>query len=171
MLKILGIAFLSLSLFFVGLLASSSCVVVDVKPADGPRVIVPVPIVLARAAMAVAPDEIRHVEVREYAPYSELARRVVDELQDIGDGVLVEVERRGEHVVVEKVGDELVIDAATGDEDVLLHLPLGAVADLLESYDGEDIDVVRALVGLSKVSRSDLVHVKTADEEVKVWIW
>jgi hypothetical protein len=170
-LKLFAIVLLSLSLFTVGLLASSSCVVVDVKTAEGPRIIVPVPLVVARTAMAFAPEEARHVGAPELAEYSELASRVVDELEAIGDGVLVEVERPGEHVVIEKVGDELVIDAANGEQDVLVHLPLEALAEILESYDGRDVDVVRVMVALSSISNRDLVHVKTSDEEVKVWIW
>lgn len=171
MLKFLGIVFLSLSLLTVGVVASSSCVVVDVKKADAPRIIVPIPLVAARAAAALAPDEVSNLEIPEVAEYSELALRIVSELRDVPDGVLVEVETASEHVLIEKVGDELVIDAVSGDDDVLVHLPLEAVADILESYDGRELDTARVLSALSRVSRSDLVHVKTKDEEVKVWIW
>ena len=171
MLKLIGVAFLSLALFAGALVAGSSCVVVDVKTADGLRIIVPVPLAAARAAMAFAPDEARRVTVPELAEYTELATRIVEELRASGDGVLVEVDSGSEHVVVEKVGDELVIDAATGEEDVSVRLPLEAVTGVLASYDGRDIDVGRALGALSALSNGDLIHVETADEEVEVWIW
>ena len=56
-------------------------------------------------------------------------------------------------------------------EDVSVIVPLEAVAELIRHYDGEAFqasDVVRAL---GQISNTDLVHVRTADEEVRVWIW
>ncbi|MFB3099877.1 MAG: hypothetical protein ACE1ZM_00325, partial [Gammaproteobacteria bacterium] len=59
-----------------------------------------------------------------------------------------------------------------GDEEqVTVRLPLTVIADILESYDGEKLETREVLEALSTLSRTKLVHVRTADEEVKVWIW
>lgn len=171
MLKTAALVLLSVPMLVIGLLASSSCVVVDVKQADGPRIIVPVPLVLARAALHFAPREATRVEVPELARYSELGRKLVAELTNAPDGVLVEVEGRNEHVTVEKVGDELEVEVHDGEDDVSVRIPLELVAQVFESYDGKTLQVADVLGALSSVSSTKLVHVKTGDEEVRVWIW
>ena len=45
------------------------------------------------------------------------------------------------------------------------------VLDILDSYNGEELTTSEVLRALASVSRTDLVHVKTKDEEVRVWIW
>ena len=171
MLKTTALVVLSIPLMLIGLCLSSSCVVVDVRPADGPRVIVPVPLFVARAALAFAPHEATHIDVSEIAEYFDVAEKIVDELLDATDGVLVEVHDGGDHVLIAKVGDEIEIDVDGEEEEVSVRLPLTLVADILESYDGEELETREVLAALSTVSRTNLVHVRTADEEVKVWIW
>ena len=51
MLKAAAVVLLSIPILLTGVLLSSSCVVVDVKQAEGPRIIVPVPLFAARAAL------------------------------------------------------------------------------------------------------------------------
>lgn len=171
MLKTAVVVLLSIPVFFAGLLLSSSCVVVDVKQADGPRIIVPVPLFMARAALAFAPDEAKHVEVPELAEYSAIAERILEELHDAPDGVLVEVRDGGDHVLIEKVGGELEIDVDTPDEVVSVTVPFDVAIEILESCDGEVLETSRVLSALSSASRTNLVHVKTVEEEVKVWVW
>ncbi len=171
MLKTAAIALLSIPVLLIGLLMSSSCVVVDVQQADGPRILVPVPLFAARAALAFAPSEARQVNVPEIAEYHALAISIIDELMDAPDGVLVEVRDRSEHVLVEKVGDLIEISVDGEDETVCVKVPLSAVADVLDSFDGGKLETRDVLAALSSISTRDLVHVKTKDEEVKVWIW
>ncbi len=171
MLKAAAIVVLSIPLLLVGVFLSSSCVVVDVRPADGPRIIVPVPLFVARAALAFAPDEATHIEIPELDDYADVAEQIVDELLDATDGVLVEVHDGDEHVLIVKVGDEIEIDVDGDEEQVSVRLPLTVVADILESYDGERLETREVLEALSSISRTELVHVRTADEEVKVYIW
>ena len=49
MLKTAALVLASIPVVLAAILLSSSCVVVDVKQADGPRIIVPVPLFVARA--------------------------------------------------------------------------------------------------------------------------
>lgn len=171
MLKTAALVVLSIPLMLIGLCLSSSCVVVDVRPADGPRVIVPVPLFVARAALAFAPHEAAHIDLPELAEYSDVLEQIVDELLDAPDGVLVEVHDGGDHVLIAKVDDEIEIDVDGEDEEVSLRLPLTVVADILESYNGEWLETRDVLEALSSVSRTKLVHVRTEDEEVKIYIW
>ena len=171
MLKAAAIVVLSIPLLVVGVCLSSSCVVVDVRPADGPRIIVPVPLFVARAALVLAPHEVTHLEIPELDDYADVAEQIVDELLDAPDGVLVEVHERGEHVLIAKVGDEIEVEVDGDQEQISLRVPLTFVADILASYDGEHLQTREVLEALSTISRTDLVHVRTADEEVKVWIW
>jgi len=43
--------------------------------------------------------------------------------------------------------------------------------DVLASYDGDRLETSKILAALASTSRTNLVHVRTAEEEVKVWIW
>lgn len=171
MLKIAALVTLSVPIMLIGLLATSSCVIVDVQQADGPRILVPVPLALARAALTFAPEETRHVDIPELAEYSDVAGEIIDELLDAPDGVLVEVHDGNDHVLISKVGDEIEIDVDSDDEVVSIQLPLEAVAEILDSYDGDELETRKVLAALSSVSRTDLVHVRTEDEEVRIYVW
>ena len=171
MLKIAALVLASIPVVLAAMFLSSSCVVVDIKQADGPRIIVPVPLFVARAALTFAPHEARYVNVPELAEYRDVAEEILSELLDAPDGILVEVSSDGEHVLIEKVGDRLEIDVHGDDEEVSVTVPITLVLDILDSYDGEEFTTSEVLKALASVSRTDLVHVKTKDEEVRVWIW
>lgn len=171
MLKIAAVALLSVPLLLAGACLSTSFVVVDVRTSDGPRIIVPVPLFLARAALAFAPREATHVTIPELDDYIDVAEKVIDELLDAPDGVLVEVHDGGEHVLIAKVGDHIEIDVDGDDEEVSIRVPLSVVADILDSYNGEELEIRDVLDALSEVSHTKLVHVRTKDEEVKIYVW
>lgn len=171
MLKIAAIAVVSIPLLLVGALLSSTWVVVDVRPADGPRIIVPVPLGVAHAALAFAPDEARHVSVPELEDYADAAEEILEELRDGPDGVLVEVHDGADHVLITKIGDEIEISVHGNEEEVSITLPLSVAADVLDSYNGDEIETREVLAALKTVSRSELVHVRTEDEEVRISIW
>lgn len=171
MLKTAAVAVLALPVMLVGLALSSSCVVVDVKQADGPRIVVPVPLFLARTALAFAPDEARRVEIPELGEYHDVASRIIDELVDAPDGILVEVRDGDDDVLIEKVGDEIEIHVESDEETVAVRVPLTMVADVLDGFDGTHLETRDVLHALASANGSDLVHVKSAEEEVHVWIW
>ena len=174
MLKTAALALISIPLLLLGLVASSGLVVVDVKTSDGPRIVVPVPLFLARAALGFAPQEAREVEIPELGEYPEIASRLVAELRDCADGILVEVDDGDDHVLIEKVGDEIAIEVSSDDEEVSVRIPLAAASEILDSYDGSRLRVagiLDALSSSSSLSGTDLVHVRSENEEVKIWVW
>jgi len=174
LLKTAAVVLLSIPLLLLGLVASSGLVVVDVKTSDGPRIVVPVPLFLARAALGFAPQEAREVEIPELGEYPEIASRLVAELRDCADGILVEVDDGDDHVLIEKVGDEIAIEVSSDDEEVSVRIPLAAASEILDSYDGSRLRVagiLDALSSSSSLSGTDLVHVRSENEEVKIWVW
>jgi len=167
-------AILSLPLLFVGVMASSSCLVVDVKEGgpDGMHIVVPVPLFLAQIALSFVPEEHTRVPLAEAAEYMPMAERFIAELEKIPDTELVRVEEEDELVVISKVGDVLEVEVFEGDgEQVLVNMPISAVQEILASFDGETFEASQAIAALRGISRTDLVHVRDGDEEVKVWIW
>jgi hypothetical protein len=173
-LKTAAVALLSIPLLLLGLVASTGLVVVDVKPADGPRIVIPVPLFLAHAALEFAPQEAIEVDVPELGEYSDIAGRLVAELRDCADGVLVEVDDGGDHVLIEKVGDEIAIEVTGRREEVSVRIPLAAASEILGSYEGGRLQVggvIDALSSSASLSGTDLVHVRSDDEEVRIWVW
>jgi hypothetical protein len=173
-LKTAAVVLLSIPLLLLGLVAGTGLVVVDVKPADGPRIVIPVPLFLAHAALGFAPDGVTDVDLPELGEYSVVAGKLVAELRECADAVLVEVDDGNEHVLIEKIGDEISIEVSGDDEEVSVRIPLAAATEILESYDGRRLRVAGVLDALSSswsLSGTDLVHVKSDEEEVKIWVW
>jgi hypothetical protein len=157
---------------FLGLLASADYAVVDVREGgpDGMHIIVPVPLSLARFALNFAPSEAKYVEVPEIGEYLPYAERIVAELRDAPDGVLVSVEERDQTVLVEKIGDILEVHVNDGESVVDVSVPLDAVMDVVRAYDGRGFDTRDVLRAVGR-AHGDLVHVRDGDQEVKVWVW
>ncbi len=173
-LKTAAVALLSIPLLLLALVAGTGLVVVDVKPSDGPRIVIPVPLFLAHAALGFAPQEAIEVDVPELGEYSDIAARLVSELRDCPDGVLVEVDDGGDHVLIEKVGDEIAIEVSSDREEVSVRIPLAAASEILGSYEGGRLrvgGVLDALSSSSSLSGTNLVHVRSEDEEVRIWVW
>jgi len=173
-LKTAAAVLLSIPLLLLGLVASTGLVVVDVKTSDGPRLVIPVPLLLARAAVGFVPEAATEVEIPELGEYSEIAGRIVAELRECDDAVLVEVDDRDDHVRIEKIGDEIAIEVSSDDDEVSVRIPLAAASEILESYDQGRLQVsgvLDALSSSSSLSGTDLVHVRSENEEVKIWIW
>jgi hypothetical protein len=153
--------------------ASMDYVVVDVKPGkDDPRIVVPVPLLFAEAALAFVPDKELDLrmddEARRYLP---VAHALVRELRSIPDTELVSVEDDGEKVTITKRGETLEVRVADGEERVAVNLPLDCVEQLLDSGNAGRVDVRRALRGLHQFGRTDLVDVRNGEEHVRVYVW
>jgi len=106
LLKTAAVVLLSIPLLLLGLVASSGLVVVDVKTSDGPRIVVPVPLFLARAALGFAPEEGRHekrIVIRLHdCPFRDVARNRGDVVCSVHLGIL-----RG---MAEELGGWLSVD-------------------------------------------------------------
>jgi len=155
--------------------ASLGVVVVDVREGGpgGHRIVVPVPLVLAQAALAVAPiaapDHAMRVpaEAREHMG---LAREVVEALAAAPDGEFVRVEERDETVVIRKEGQALRVDVTGKREKVSVNVPLQLALQALPGEDGR-IRTAALAGALAGLRFTDLVDVQDGKDRVRVWVW
>ncbi len=153
-------------------LGATGIVVVDVQEGgpNGSHIVVPVPLILAQAAVSFAPEEAKYVECGELGDYQEVAKKIVAELREVEDFTMVEVVDNEENVLIRKVGDSLLVDVLDGDEEVHCRLPLKAVGRMLASYDGEGFSTRSLIWAVRGAGRGQLVHVIDGDDEVKIRI-
>jgi hypothetical protein len=155
--------------------ASLGVVVVDVREGgpDGSRIVVPVPLVFAQAALALAPAVAPDQKMRipeEALEHVGLAREVLEALAAAPDGELVRVEERDELVVIAKEGRSLRVRVSGHKENVTVNVPLHLALQALPDENGH----VRtaALAGaLGGVRFTDLVEVQDGKDHVRVWVW
>ena len=156
-------------------IASLGVVVVDVREGgpDGTRIVVPVPLVFAQAALAVAPavapaDKMRIPD--EALEHVGLAREILEALAAAPDGELVRVEQRDELVVITKEGRSLRVRVSGERENVSVNVPLHLALQALPDEHGHIRGA--ALAGaLAGVRFTDLVDVQDGNDHVRVWVW
>lgn len=153
--------------------ASMDYVVVDVKPdRDAPRIIVPVPLLAAEAALSFVPDQDIDLrmddEARRLLP---VASALVSELRAMPDAEIVRAEDGDEEVSIAKRGESLEIRVASDRERLAVKVPLECVEGLLRSARAGRMDLRRALAGLHRFGRTDLVEIQTDREHVRVYVW
>ncbi len=155
--------------------ASLGVVVVDVREGgpDGQRIVVPLPLVLAQAAVAVAPvvtAEKLRIPDREALQHLGLARGVMEALATSPDGELVRVEERDEQVVITKQGGTLQIRVHGADEDVSVNVPLRLALQALPDERG-NIRTAALAAALGSVRFTDLVEVQDGNDHVRIYVW
>jgi hypothetical protein len=148
-------------------------VVADVKAdRDAPRIIVPVPLLLAEAALSFVPDKDMHLSMDPGAvQLLPMAEAMVAELRTLPDVELVRVEEKDELVTITKKGDVLEVRVKSDRERVSVNVPLDSVTDVLRSAKDGRLDLHRALASLHRFGRTDLVEVQSKDEHVKIYVW
>lgn len=156
--------------------ASLGVVVVDVREGgpDGHHIVVPVPLVLAQAALAIAPavapaDQLR-IPDGEPLKHMGLAREVLEALATAPDGELVRVEEPDETVVVSKVGRSLHVSVNGHGEKVSVNVPLHLALQALPDRHGR-IRTAALAAALGGVRFTELVNVDDGHDKVRVWVW
>jgi hypothetical protein len=155
--------------------ASLGIVVVDVREGgpDPHRIVVPVPLVFAQAALAVAPavapqDKLRIPE--EALEHVGLAREVLEALAAAPDCELVRVEERDEQVVITKEGRSLRVRVTGKKENVSVNVPLHLAMQALPDKDGR-IQTAALAGALGSLRFTDLVDVQDGKDHVRVYVW
>src|SRR5512147_3031832 len=153
--------------------ASLGIVVVDVREGSGQRIVVPVPLVLAQAAVAVAPavaeDKMRILD-REALEHMGVARQVMEALAKSPDGELVRVEERDEQVVITKQGRLLQVRVQSAKENVAVNVPLYVALTALPDEQG-NIRTAGLAAALGTVRFTDLVDVQDGKDHVRIYVW
>jgi hypothetical protein len=98
---------------------------------DGSNFRVKVPAGLVRAAIAVTPSSAVSELTDEIEPWLPAVEAGWRELRDTPDFVLVEVDAHDEHILVRKVGDDLLVDVDAPDAQVSVTIPLGTIDALV----------------------------------------
>lgn len=124
-------------LLFVVALQSGIAVVDVADHRDGSRVFIPIPMILGNIGVSLLPDQALQDVRRELGPHRRAAEAVIDELRACPDGPFLEVEGRGEHVLVEKSGDNLIVDVHSRKEDVYVRVPLRGTKKLIAQLTAE----------------------------------
>ncbi len=162
------------ALLLGGAAMNTSVLVVDVQTPDSPHLVLPVPMPLARAGLAFAPDEAKRVQAPELADHLPEAKKAVAVLREAPDGVFVGVRDGDEHVKITKEDDILrvhVIDGSRTTVDV--RFPLAAAAEALEAYDVEEGSFATSdlVAALGSGPGGELVHVLDGEDEVSIRMW
>jgi hypothetical protein len=167
---------LGIPIALLATVASLGIVVVDVREGgpDGQRIVVPVPLVLAQAALTLAPavapaDKLRipHNEALEHVG---LAREVLEALAAAPDGELVRVEERDEQVLITKEGRSLHVRVTGKRENVSVNVPLALALEALPDEQGR-IHTAALAGALGALRFTDLVDVQDGKDHVRVYVW
>ena len=159
-----------------GVVMNASVMLVDVNEGHGGmHLVIPVPLSLAQMALAFAPDEAKRVAIPEEAgrffPYLD---RIVAELENAPNALLVEVVDGGDHVTIYKEDGVLRIEVdESGDAHVRVNVPLAAVRAIVAAYDADSgyLHTSRVVGALRSAPSGELVHVIDGDEEVLIRMW
>lgn len=150
--------------------------IVDVREGgpDGQHIVVPVPLMIAQVALALAPIDAGRLDLAEHGGpelrrHLSAAREIVVALAEAPDGELVRVEEAGELVVVEKRGDSLHVEVHDGDDDVDVTVPLDAVLEAVPA-DGR-IDASALVGALRRARLTKLADVRSGEDHVQISIW
>jgi len=145
------------------------------EPGKDSKVNVNVPLPVAEAALALAPETVdrsAHIHLGPRCRDLSLVdlRRAWKELRDTGDAELVSVEEKDQTVKIGRFGDKVRIhvDESGKKETVNIEIPTAAV-DALLSGDGEELNLRAALEQIKHI-RGDVVRVDNADSKVRIWI-
>ena len=170
MVKLLAI--LSVPAALVAGVASLGVVVVDVREGgpDGTHIVVPVPLVLAQAALTFVPEEKVRVKLDRAEKFLPLAREMVEALAQGPDGELVRVEEPGEEVVITKEGDNLHVRVQDKDDDVTVNVPLRLAMAAVPDAHGR-IRMADLVVALGSTRFTELADVHSGADHVKVSVW
>ena len=166
---------LGVPIALIATVASLGVVVVDVREGgpDGNRIVVPVPLVFAQAALALAPAVAPDEKMRipdEALEHVGLAREILEALAAAPDGELVRVEERDELVVIAKEGRSLRVRVSGHRENVSVNVPLHLALQALLDEHGH-IRTAALAGALGGVRFTDLVEVQDGNDHVRVWVW
>lgn len=169
--KKLGTAVLLSAVLLVGFVAYHGVLLVDVQPADGPRIVAPVPLALARVGLVFVPDDVQRIEARPFRHYLPHVDRIVSQLRAAPDARLVEVVGGGgERVTVTKEGDALRLRALQGGDTVQVLVPFASAEAVVRAYDADagHFRTSGLVAALRSAPRTELVRVAEGRQRVRI---
>ena len=155
--------------------AGTGVMVVDVKEADGTRIVVPVPLLLAETAARFAPTQQAEAAVqrqlsraRRYLPVAEEVLAAVAESPDFE---LVRVDDGEEHVRVRKVGDVLQVRVEGPNENVDVNVPFDLARQVLRQSRSGRVVPADLVAALRQARLTRIADVRDGGDHVTITIW
>jgi hypothetical protein len=124
----IGVGFLGTAIVGGAALSSEGFIHVKVheKEANGTNISLIVPAAAVPVALKFVPDQHLARAAAQMRPYLPVVDAAIPALEKCPDGVLVEVEDPGDHVLVTKSGGSLVVDVNDQQDMVHVSVPLRA---------------------------------------------
>jgi hypothetical protein len=155
--------------------AGTGVMVVDVEEADGTRIVVPVPLLLAETAARFAPTQQAEAAVhrqlsraRRYLPAAEEVLAAVAESPDFE---LVRVDDGEEHVRVRKVGDVLQVRVESPRETVNVNVPFDLARQALRQARSGRVSAGDLVAALRRARLTRIADVRDGGGHVTITIW
>ena len=165
-----GLAIMGAATLVVAL--SMTWVIVSVVvPAEGLRLWIPAPVLLAQGVAAIVdPPELRKAIPLE-AEHARLAAAALRELEVAEDAELVRVESAAETVVVRLQAGRIHVEVDNATDRVRVHAPVREVREFLERFEKGPVEPFEAFRLARSLPSGPLVEVDNADAQVKVRVW
>jgi hypothetical protein len=175
MLLKIGAVLASIPLALGAVVAGTGLMVVDVTDADGTRIVVPVPLLLAETAARFAPTQKAAAAVdRQLArarPYLPVAEDVLAAVAESPDFQLARIDDGDEHVRIDKVGDVLQVRVESRRETVAVNVPFGLARQALRQARDGRVSPADLVAALRRARLSRLADVRDGSEHVTITIW
>jgi hypothetical protein len=175
MLLKIGAVLASIPMALGAVVAGTGVAVVDVKEADGTRIVVPVPLLLAETAARFAPTQEATAAVnrelaraRRYLPLAEEILAVVAESPDFE---MVRVDDGDEHVRVSKVGDVLRVRVESPGESVDVNVPFDLARQALRQGRDGRVSPGDLVAALRRARLTRIADVRDGGDHVTITIW
>lgn len=145
---------------------------VKTKGADAHHFWVPLPIGIARVAMAFAPKKELACEApNELVEHREVVRAVLDSLATCGDTTLVSVRSPEATVRIATQQGKLRLDVDARDAKVHATFRIEAVRRALARWDGKNVEPGMALDLVAGLGRGELLSVQSDEADVSISYW
>jgi hypothetical protein len=175
MLLKIGAVLASIPIALGAVVAGTGVMIVDVKEADGTRIVVPVPLLLAETAARFAPTQAAEVaverqlsRVRRYLPVAEEVLAAVAESPDFE---LARVDDRDEHVRITKVGDLLQVRVESPRETVNVNVPFDLARQALRQARDGRVSPGDLVAALRRARLTRIADVRDGGDHVTITIW
>ena len=105
------------------------------KGPEGKRLLLPVPALVVSEGLRLVPAEDLHDALRQAGPWLPAIQVAAAELGNAPDSLLVEVRDNGDHVVIRKRGNYLLVEVESDEDTVRVAVPLSTVRAVAQSLE------------------------------------
>jgi hypothetical protein len=165
-----GLAILGAAAVVVAL--SMTWVVVSVFiPADGLRLWIPAPVVLAQGAVSIVDPPELHKAIPVEGEHARLAAAALRELETVDDAELVRIESAEETVVIRLQEGRIHVEVDNATDHVRVHAPVREVREFLEGFEDGPVEPFEVFRLARSLPSGPLVEVDNPEAQVSIRVW